>query len=322
MNKNSKIDRRSFIKTTAQVAAFSAFGGSISNILVRTDEASAFVPGKIDIAAVQGNDYFKSTIKAIDLLGGMNRFVTKGSKVGLLINSPWINPGSYTNPDIALAVIKMCYDNGAKEIWSIENAAELYWRRSKLFDIYSDEVKGLKGSKLNHKVVKLSNAKNLKEAHVKKELLECDLFINIPIFKDHIGTWFSGSLKNMMGACLYNPTNHFIHFGDTGRNWKDGGYKDVEYLSQSIADLGLVRKPDLCIADATEILVSNGPAGPGKINKPKYVVAGTDWLALDAYGTRFVNKTGKDIVMLKRAVEHKLGNIDISNLNIRESTLS
>jgi len=37
---------------------------------------------------VEGPDYFNSTLKAVDLLGGMGRFVKPGSTVGLLANSP------------------------------------------------------------------------------------------------------------------------------------------------------------------------------------------------------------------------------------------
>jgi hypothetical protein len=60
----------------------------------------AFAEGNVDIAAVKGDDYFKNTIKAVEILGGMSKFVSKQSKVGLLINSPWEHPGSYVRPEI------------------------------------------------------------------------------------------------------------------------------------------------------------------------------------------------------------------------------
>lgn len=313
---SKKINRRTFIKKSAVVSASAAI-------------SSGFVPGifnkigganeAIDLAVVKGENYFNNAIKAVDLLGGMKKFISKGSKVGLLVNSPWKNKGTYTNPDVVFAVIKMCYDAGAKEIISIEGASTGYWNRGSMAEKFQDEIKSLKSPGDEKVTVKLGNAKNLKEATVCKALMDCDVFIDVPVIKDHNGTRFTGCLKNMMGASVYSPTNYFIHFGDTGKSWKDGGYNDVPFLSQNIADLGLVRKPDLCIADATEMIKTNGPAGPGKMGKPQTVVAGTDWIAVDSYCAKFLDLKGTDILMLKAAFEHGLGEIDTSKLVIKQS---
>ena len=311
---NHKIDRRSFIKKSAAIGMSSLIG---SNVITRLSSFASENP-KIDIAAVKGEDYFNNTIKAIDLLGGINNFASKDSKVGLLVNSPWKNPGTYTDPEIVLAVIKMCYQAGAKEIISLENATNGYWNRTELSKKFSEELKGLKSAGKSYIKFEIPKGKNLKEAHIEKALLECDVFINIPKIKDHAGTKFTGCLKNMMGATAYQPTNHFIHFGNTGKNWQDGGYKNVEWLSQSISDLALVRTPDLCIADATEIVLTNGPDGPGKLAKPLYIVAGKNPVTVDAYCTKFVNLTGKEVILIKNAAEHGLGEMEISKLKIRE----
>jgi hypothetical protein len=60
----------------------------------------------------------------MEILGRMGRFVSKQSKVGLLINSPWEHPGSYVRPEITLAVIQMCRDAGAKEIGVFEGESQ------------------------------------------------------------------------------------------------------------------------------------------------------------------------------------------------------
>ena len=311
---SQKMNRRSFIKKTAVIGASSFFGSSvISQLPGFADENPT-----VDIAAIKGEDYFNNTIKVVDLLGGIKKFVSKGSTVGLLANSPWKNPGSYTNPDIVLAVIKMCVDAGAKEITSLENVSSEYWERTELSKKFSEEIKSLKSAGKNHIKHEISKGKNLKVAHIEKTLLDCDVFINIPKTKDHAGTKFTGCLKNMMGSTAYQPTNHFIHFGNTGKSWQDGGYENVEWLSQCIADLATVRKPDLCISDATELLLTNGPAGPGDLAKPGYIVAGTDPVSVDAYCTKFVNLTGKKVTMIKMAAEHGLGEIDLTKLKIKK----
>jgi uncharacterized protein (DUF362 family) len=313
---DKKINRRSFIKQSAIVGVSSMVGGNVIPHLI--SNTSLFGNEKVDIAAIKGADPFASTIKAIQTLGGMKKFVSKGATVGLLANSPWKNPGSYTIPEVVLAVIKLCVEAGAKEIISIENVSNGYWDRSELSKKFSEEIKSVKAAGKNRINFVIEKGKNLKEANIEKALLDCDVFINIPKIKDHTGTRFTGCLKNMMGASGYQPTNHFIHFGETGKTWKDGGYSDVEWLSQCIADLALVRKPDLCVADATEILLTNGPAGPGEIAKPQCIVVGVDPVAVDAYCTRFVNLTGNDILLIKRAFEHELGEIDIKKLKVKE----
>ncbi len=315
---NQKINRRSFIKKSVTIGATSLVSGTVLPQFIDKSSIFAVENEKIDIAAVKGEDYFNNTVKAVDLLGGMNNFVSKGSVVGILVNSPWKNPGSYTIPEVVLAVIKMCYNAGAKEIISIENVSSGYWDRSELSKKFEDEIKSIKPAGKNHIKFEIPKGKSLKEAHIEKALLECDVFINIPKTKDHAGTRFTGCLKNLMGATAYNPTNHFIHFSNTGKDWKDGGYKDVELLSQNIADLGLVRKPDLCITDATEIILTNGPAGPGKMAKPQYIVAGIDPVSVDSYCAKFLNLTGTTVLMLKKAFEHGIGDNDLTKLKIRE----
>ena len=88
---------------------------------------------------------FSNTIKAVELLGGMGKFVAKQSKVGLLINSPWDNPGSYVRPDITLAVIRMCREAGAKEIGVFKDIGSGYWKRSSLAEKFRDEIQGIRG---------------------------------------------------------------------------------------------------------------------------------------------------------------------------------
>jgi len=95
-----------------------------------------------------------------------------------------------------------------------------------------------------------------------KDLFECDVLINIPIFKHHGGTILTGCLKNVMGACS-GTTNRFFHSGST----QSGAKEDLGFLAQAIADANLVRKPDLCVVDATEFLINNGPAGPVRFGR-------------------------------------------------------
>jgi len=245
----------------------------------------------------------------------MPKFVPKGGRVGLLVNAPqwWKLPGSHVNTDIVLAVIRMCREAGAKDItWLFEPSSDI-WDRSPQSAKFGDEIKSLKpfSRKYGDKDVKGSA---LKKAKVIKDLFECEAYINISIAKDHAGARFSCCLKNAMGA-LTQPTLRFFHFG-SGTN--KGGYDNVDFLSQCIADVNLLRKPDLCLADATAVLATNGPAGPGELKGPQKIVAVRDAVAVDMFGAGLLGRTASEILMLKKAADHGLGTADLGRLNIKE----
>jgi uncharacterized protein (DUF362 family) len=156
----------------------------------------------------------------------------------------------------------------------------------------------------------------LKNAEVSKNLLDCEVFINMPIAKNHTGVRYTGTLKNMMGLTS-GSTNRFFHFGSGASGW----YDDAEFLSQCIADVILVRKPDLCVYDATVMLQANGPNGPGKLGKPQVVFAGTDRVALAAYGTNLLGLKGGEILTIQITHQHGLGEIDLENMRVQEVPL-
>jgi len=266
-----------------------------------------------DITVVKGTDYFQNTIRAVEALGGIDKFVPRGSSVGLLISPNWKKPGTYTSPDVALAIIKLCSDAGVKEIVCFKNPELDYWEKSAYASKYNSLIKELKGSQ-SHVEIPISGGVHLKKAEVVPELQGSDVFINIPISKNHKGTNFTGLLKNMMGCCPFS-TNRFFHQG-SGKG--SGFYDDAEFLSQCIADLNLVRQPDLSIIDSTELILTNGPAGPGEILRPQKVIAGTDPVALDAFAAKLIGNNPDDILMIEMAHQHGIGNKNLDSLIIKE----
>jgi hypothetical protein len=84
------ITRRSFIKDGAVLGASSTLGSGMGGWLHKL----ALAASQPDITAVKGADHYGNTLKAVELLGGMGKFVPKQSKVGLLVNSPMDHPGT------------------------------------------------------------------------------------------------------------------------------------------------------------------------------------------------------------------------------------
>lgn len=311
------MDRREFLKRGAALGisaplAAPALGKSLSGDLSGVTQNQG-----VDIAAVAGPDYYANAVRAVELMGGMGNFVPRGATVGLLVNSPWQNPGTFTNPDVSLAVLRMCLDAGASDVHTVEGASAAYWNRSSLAGRFASEIAALKPSGEKNVVVEIPNGVSLKEATVSHAFMECDVLIDIPVAKDHDGTRYTGTLKNVMGACIHDPTCRFMHFGGGAQEF----YGDPGFLSQCIADLCLVRQADLCVVDATEFVTTNGPAGPGDIQKPQKVVVGTDMVAVDAYCAEVRGLRGADVDMIRMARDHGIGSMDFATMHVEEETL-
>jgi uncharacterized protein (DUF362 family) len=312
----NKIDRRSFIKGSATIGVSSfLFGRAMKSGRTFAQEKPA-VEREDRISIAQGDDYYTNTVKAVELFGGIGRFVPKGAKVALLPNAQRNNPGTFTKPEIVRAVIRMCRDAGASEVKVISCLQLDRWKAAGL-----EQAIIAAGGKLvltdlrdetQFKTVPIPKGIALKEAKIMAEYFKYDVFINLPITKDHLGNRFTGTLKNMMGLNFYQ-SNRTFHTG-----LFESKPDDVNHLDQCIADLNTVIKPHLCIVDATEFITTNGPFGPGEIIKPKKVICGTDRVAIDSYCCTLWGLKPQEIIMIKKANEHGLGEMDLAKVKLIE----
>ena len=298
-----QIDRRTFIQQCAMTGA----GVLVSSLVPEMLIGSSLGAAESTLCAVAGDRIFENTNAAVDALGGMKRFVKKGDSVALLINSVFDRPGTYVHPDIPLAVAKMCFEAGAGRVVTIEDTPGSYFRRGTFSQKLSKEI-SLIGHSSDRSDVKIARGKIIQEARVSSALLAANVFINVPIIKDHKGVRYTGNLKNMMGACA-SSTCQRCHFGDRSllTGIFQGYYSKPEILAQSIADLNLLRSPDLCVADVTEILTTNGPSGPGKLKTPMQVVAGANGTAVDMYCVSHLGLNPEELLVIQRTQDHGLG---------------
>jgi len=310
-----KIGRREFIRTGAALGASVAVGGTILKKMPGAAWAGpAAAPA--GVAVVQGVDAAAMTVKAVEMLGGMGAFVRKGVKVALLPNVQSKHPGTFTKPEILRAVIKMCKQAGASEIACLSWLGQPNWDGAGLAQVIQDEGIGLKliaRDDANFKAVPIAGSAALPEAQIMKALYEYDLFINMPITKDHAGNKFTGTMKNLMG--LNSPSVNRAQFHKP--NWKTDP-ADVEHMENCIVDLNFAVRPALNIVDATEIIKTNGPMGPGELIKPGRIVAGVDRVAVDSYCATLLGFKGEDIIAIRKGFERKLGQIDLSKANLQE----
>jgi uncharacterized protein (DUF362 family) len=313
---DGKLKRRDFIKKSVGTGAAALIGGGLGWPRSGSGLSRSAISEFPDVAVVQGEDYLASTRKAVDLIGGIERFVPKNARVAILPNTQSAHPGTFTKPDIVRAVVRMCKTAGASEVNCLSWLPEKFWMATGLAGVLKEEGAELKLVDLKaealFKPVALPKGKILREAMIMAEFFNNDCLINLPITKDHAGNKFTGAMKNLM-ALNFAQLNRTFHSGDFKTN-----PDDIDRLDQCIADLNLAVKPTLCIVDATEFITTNGPFGPGELATPRKIVAGVDRIAVDSYCASLRGLKGEDILMIKKGHEHGLGEINLKKVRIQE----
>ena len=125
----------------------------------------------------------------------------------------------------------------------------------------------------------------------------------MPIAKSHRTATLTLGMKNHMGAI---KNRWFFHRTD---------------LHQCIADLSTVLQPDLIVVDATRLMVTNGPKGPGEVHIEDKVIVGTDQVAVDSYAATLFGYKGEEIRHIAGAYEFGLGEINLEKVNIETTSV-
>ena len=307
---NSKLTRRQFLKGAATAVAMPHLLSLPSLVY----PSPAHAAGEPEIIIAQKGTPPQLLQAAMASLGGMSRFVKKGQRVVIKANIAWARTPEQActnNPELLSALIKMCYEAGAKRVAVWDHTCDNYqftFSRSGLkeaaqkagADIFSGHGRNV------YKQVDIPKGRKLKTAEVNRDVLESDVFINFPIPKHHFATELTLGMKNLIGIVWDMEQLHKID------------------LHQCIADINTLRKPDLVVMDVIRILVSNGPKGPGKTEDIGEVMTSTDIVAIDAYAATLFKhpKTGKpfrpeEIRFVKHAYDLGLGQIDLSKIKVK-----
>jgi len=307
-----KITRKGFLKLCGIGAGSLVLNSALIKFAFGQEEVSTGRPGKKikglhDLVAVKGEDPYVMTLKAVEALGGMEKFVRKNSIVLIKPNIGWDRSpeqAGNTNPYVVGALVDMCFKAGAKRVNIFDNTCndpKSCYKNSGIERIAKE-----KGANVyfpdGWNVLKAKFAYNspMKDWPIYRDALECDTFINAPILKHHRLAELTISMKNLMGVCSGN--RGFIHF--------DMGTK-LAHLTDFI-------KPDLTIIDAYRVLKRNGPTGGNleDVLDMKIILAGTDPVLCDSYAAKLMNKEPLSISCIGEAVKLNLGNADITKADI------
>jgi uncharacterized protein (DUF362 family) len=91
-------------------------------------------------------------------------------------------------------------------------------------------------------------------------------------------------------------------------------------INTSIADLACAIRPTLTVMDATRVLKRNGPTGGNlaDVSAEDTVIAGTDIVAIESCGLKFLDLKAGDIPFIAMAEKRGIGTADWKSLTIAE----
>ncbi|MDY6861741.1 MAG: DUF362 domain-containing protein [Thermodesulfobacteriota bacterium] len=262
-----------------------------------------------DLVIVHCKNPYSATLKAVECLGGINQFVSPGSRVVIKPNISWDRipeQAANTNPMVVAALVEMALKEKPAKVTvfdrTLNDPRRCYFRSgiAKAAKKAGAKVKFV--SDRDFSLVQIKNSIVMNSCLINNDILKADCIINVPIAKHHGLAKLSMGMKNLMGVV--------------------GGNRGIFHqdINSYLVDLNKIVCPQLTILDAYRILLRHGPQG-GLMEDVKLtyeIVAGADIVAVDSYGCSLFGIDPYEIGYIKLAHIAGLGEINIKKLKIKK----
>jgi uncharacterized protein (DUF362 family) len=260
------------------------------------------------MAVVTGTDPEAITRRAIEEMGGIGVFVSRGDKVLIKPNIGWDRvpaQAANTNPQVVAALAAMCLDAGAAKVTVLDNtindSRRCYVRSGikKAAEEVGAEVPFLEDYNFRKVLV---GGKLIREWPVYRKALEVDKIINVPIAKHHSLSRLTIGMKNLYG--LLGGRRNQLH-------------QDVHL---SIAEMTAFFAPTLTVVDAFRILIANGPSGGSlsDVRQANTIIASVDPVAADARAAALFDIDPQDIGYLVLGSQMGIGTLEVESSEVKE----
>ena len=238
--------------------------------------------------------------QALDLIGGLDKFVKPGMKVLLkpnLLSAKAPERAITTHPEIvasvARAVRKLGADvivgdspggakRGVKRVW--ENTGMLAIAEREKLELVNFEAQGVVKFEIEDRIYYLA-----------KPAVEADLIISLPKLKTHVLTLMTGGVKNMFGLIP----------GFRKGEYHKRAPRPTEF-AQIVVDILSLCPPALTIMDAVLSMEGDGPSS-GSPRWTKLILASSDPVAIDVIASEIIGLRPDRVPTTKIASEAGLG---------------
>ena len=241
--------------------------------------------------------------KAVEFIGGIERFIKKGDKVVIkpnLVSRKKPEEAVTTNPEFLHAVILMAEKAGG--IVTIAESPGGPYNAVALKAVYSacgiDKAIEGTNAKLNFDTsfteARFEDGRTVKNIPVINPILEADVIISLPKLKTHAMTSYTGAVKNLFGVVpgTYKAEMHFR-------------LDERKAFCSMLVDLHECVKPTLSIMDAVWGMEGNGPTA-GQNRHIGLVFASENAHALDMAACRIIDYSPDEVDTVREAVERGL----------------
>jgi uncharacterized protein (DUF362 family) len=267
----------------------------------------------IDSAAIK-----KAVQAAVELAGGLN---LSGKRVVIKPNVFCPRPApTTTDPRVVASLVELAKEAGAAHVIVAEgrsistakfrtshNSTRACFEAVGMTEAIEragvDEIVYLEEDEFVR--VDVPDAKELKHATVPRTILDAEVMINAPVLKNHSLTLVTLGVKNLHGM-VSDPDKLF------GHNYRQ--------LPQKLADLLLVRRPDMTVLDGVQGLEGDHSEDGIPVDMG-IIFAGLDTVAVDAVASSVIGIDPMTIDTTRAAVESGLGVGDLANIDVVGSTI-
>ncbi len=263
---------------------------------------AAFAADKPLVSVVKGTSIEASVRKAIDLIGGMSGKVKKNDRVIIKVSLDEAKPsgsGLVTNVEVVRAIVKIVKEAGARRITIADGSLKANtW---KAFEAAGYD----KMAKEEGVVLKDMNSDYIwrawlpegdyqyKKYSVSLMVLNCEVFINVPVVKLADEASPSLSLKNLLGIM--------------SDRWVKRRLPTAEALDDLIVDMNSVRQSDLVVIDGTDY--------------GNMIIAGDNPVSTDSVALRMLKLDPDRIGYIKLAESRGLGKSSASQIEVKSEKL-
>jgi uncharacterized protein (DUF362 family)/Pyruvate/2-oxoacid:ferredoxin oxidoreductase delta subunit len=278
---------------------------------------------KSSVSVVKCQNYDEARVlsalrQGIDLIGGIQTFVKKGSRVLLKPNllfgkSP--EKAVTTHPSIVRGMIRIVREaGGIPAIGDSPSVGSLTWTAEKAgIKAVADEMK-CPLVEFNRPVLPpKGGGRTFKQMEVDQAVLEADVIINLPKFKTHGLTLLTLGVKNLFG-CIPGPKKPLWHL-------KAG--KDQKTFARILVDIYEVIRPSLTVLDGIVGMEGNGP-NSGRPVPLGLILASGDSLSLDQIVCDLLGISRESLLTNRVAFEQGMGRdpIDVMGEKIEDLRIS
>jgi len=314
--------RRDFLKLAGVAVAGSTVAGStvlaacggraVQNPPASLAQRSVAPPapaGSAYLAVAHGPDPAAITRAAVAAVGGMKRFVARGAEVivkpNICTDGRAPQYAATTDPVVVATLVELALQAGAGRVRVMDQpfggtSSSAYQTSGIGAAVAAAGGEMVVMSPLGYDHVAIPQGRSITSWDVYRDLLSAGTVIDVPIAKTHGSAGLTLGCKNLMGV-VRDP----------------GGFHSD--LSQRIADLVSLVRPQLTVIDAVRILTANGPTGGdlADVRVTDTVIASHDIVAADARATALFGLTPSDVPAIAATAAMGLGKMSVPARQIK-----